>query len=201
MSLVNNIRSMIEESAENIKQMASSEEFIAQFEEIISLLVETYKNGGCLFVAGNGGSAADAQHIVAELVVKLHKNRSPIRAFALTTDSSILTAIGNDYGFDQLFSRQLLAGATEKDIFIAISTSGNSINIINALNVARKIGCKSILLTGKSGGKAKELADLTIAINAQKTHLIQEGHIVIYHQLCHHLEKALVDLGICSYLD
>ena len=201
MNIQSEIQKMIHTSAQSLLQVAENKELLHSFEKSVELIVDSYKKGGCLYVAGNGGSAADAQHIVAELVVRLHRDRNPIKAFAFTTDSSILTAIGNDYDYDQLFSRQVQAAVGENDVFLALTTSGNSPNILNALKACREKGGKSILLSGREGGKAKPLADVSIISPAQETYLIQESHIVIYHQLCYFLELGLVEAGICQYLD
>ena len=132
----------------------------------LSLIIETilncYKDGGKLYIAGNGGSAADAQHMAAEFVSRFNFDRDPLPAEALTVDSSILTAIGNDYNFDKIFSRQIKAKMSKKDIFLAISTSGCSQNIIEALLQCKNMGIQSILLTGENGGIAKEHADYSI---------------------------------------
>ena len=147
------------------------------------------KSGGKLLVAGNGGSAADAQHLVAEFVVRLTVDRPALRAIALTTDSSILTATGNDYGFDQLFSRQLEALGQPGDVFLGISTSGNSENILRALTQTRLIGITSIGLTGNGGGKMRPLCDYNIVIPSSVTMNIQESHLALEHIFCMTVER------------
>ncbi|MFP5520339.1 MAG: SIS domain-containing protein [Bdellovibrionia bacterium] len=189
------------EAANNIQRLQQNQGLVESLAEVANLIVESYKNGGRLYIAGNGGSAADAQHIAAELVAKLSKDRTSIPAFALTVDTSLLTAVGNDYGYDFIFSRQVQGLVKPQDVFLAITTSGNSSNIIKALEEAKKIGAKSVLLTGKDGGKAKamNLADHFIIANGDNTAQIQEAHIVIYHCLCFMIEKALVESGHVKY--
>ncbi|WP_369792211.1 MULTISPECIES: D-sedoheptulose 7-phosphate isomerase [unclassified Lebetimonas] len=148
------------------------------------LCLASLKDGGKILLCGNGGSAADSQHIAAELSGRFKKERKALAGIALTTDTSALTAIGNDYGFEQIFSRQVEALANEDDILIAISTSGNSKNVINAIDYARKTGCKVITLTGKDGGKMKDLGDVNIVIPSYDTPRIQEMHIMVGHMIC-----------------
>jgi D-sedoheptulose 7-phosphate isomerase len=164
---------------------------LASFHAAVDLLVQRYRAGGRLYIAGNGGSAADAQHLAAEFVSKLARDRAPLPAEALTTDSSILTAIGNDYGFDQVFSRQLAGKATGRDLFLGITTSGESPNILQALTHCRAAGLPSIVLTGRGGGRARALADHCIAVPGQATSTIQELHILLAHTLCETVEAAL----------
>ena len=161
------------------------------FEEATNEVIKRYKLGGRLYIAGNGGSAADAQHLAAEFVSKLAKDRNPLHAEALTVDSSILTAIGNDYGFEKIFSRQIIGKLTSKDIFLAITTSGMSQNILEALKVCKEMGIPSILFTGKDGGLAKSLATYTIISPGNSTAIIQEIHILLAHTLCQCVEIEL----------
>ena len=162
-----------------------------QIVELSNMLTELFKNGGKLLVMGNGGSAADAQHFVAEIVGRFKLERRALPAVALTTDTSILTAIGNDYGFESVFSRQVEALANEGDLVIGISTSGNSPNILKALQEARLKGCQTVGLLGKSGGSIKDLCDLALIIPSNDTPRIQEGHITIIHIVCDLMEKAM----------
>ena len=154
------------------------------------LLVHAVKNDRKILIAGNGGSAADAQHIAAELIIRLNKNidRPAIPAIALTTDTSILTAGGNDIGFDNVFARQIQGLGNRDDIFILISTSGNSQNLITAVEMARTKGLKIIGLLGNNGGVLKEFCDISIIIPSKDTQHIQEAHIVVYHILCQNVE-------------
>jgi D-sedoheptulose 7-phosphate isomerase len=176
----------------NAKQlfMQNSEE-LGCFKKAAEEVVKRYKSGGRLYIAGNGGSAADAQHLAAEFVSKLACDRSPLPAEALTVDSSIITAIGNDYGFDKVFARQIEGKVRREDIFLAITTSGKSPNILNALEKCREMGIPSILFTGFDGGLAKQLADYTIIAPGSTTAIIQEVHILLAHSLCESVEIAL----------
>ena len=161
------------------------------FEDATNEVIKRYKLGGRIYIAGNGGSAADAQHLAAEFVSKLAKDRNPLPAESLTVDSSILTAIGNDYGFEKIFSRQIIGKVTSKDIFLAITTSGMSQNILEALKVCKEMGIPSILFTGKDGGLAKALATYTIIAPGNSTAIIQEIHILMAHTLCQCVEMEL----------
>lgn len=191
----------IRQASENLKVLQDSHALHTEFEKMMILLVDTYKNGGALFVAGNGGSAADAQHFVAELVVKLSKDRNPIKAFALTVDTSILTAVGNDFSYDDIFSRQVEGLMSAKDIFMGISTSGNSPNILKSFMMCKKIGAKSILLSGKDGGRAvkENMADINLIAPGPNTARIQEVHEILYHTICLILEKRLIEENVISY--
>jgi len=148
-------------------------------------------SGGKLLLMGNGGSAADSQHIAAELVGRFKKERAAIPAIALTVDSSSLTALGNDYGFEAIFSRQIEALATAKDAVMGISTSGNSQNVIRALNLARNMGAATIGLMGHGGGKMKDCVDICIVVPSDDTARIQEVHITIGHIICEIIEQDL----------
>jgi len=160
-------------------------------ESAVSLLVAAFRNGNKLLVMGNGGSAADAQHFAAEIVGRFKLERRALPALALTTDSSILTAIGNDYGFERLFSRQVEAHAAAGDVVVGISTSGNSPNVQLALQLAAESGCRTIALLGKDGGAIKEVAELALIVPSHDTPRVQEGHITIIHILCDLVEKEL----------
>lgn len=157
----------------------------------VNLAVETIKRGNKIAFLGNGGSAADSQHLAAELVGRFAKDRSPIPALALTTDTSILTAVGNDYGFDEVFSRQVEALLNEGDLLVAISTSGESPNVIKAVLKARSKGVKVVGLTGKGGGHLKNICDVVIVVPSNSTPRIQEVHILIGHLVCEEVERAL----------
>ncbi len=154
------------------------------------LLVHSVKEGNKILIAGNGGSAADAQHIAAELIIRLNKeiDRPAIPAIALTVDTSILTAGGNDIGFENVFARQVQGLGNEGDIFILISTSGNSRNLIKAAEMARNRGLKTIGLLGSNGGELKNYCDRSIIIPGKETQHIQEAHLVVYHILCENVE-------------
>jgi D-sedoheptulose 7-phosphate isomerase len=147
--------------------------------------------GGHLYIAGNGGSAADAQHIAAELTGRFLRDRKPLRALALHGNTSALTAIGNDYGYEQIFARELLAHARPGDVLLVLSTSGNSPNILRAIEAARQCKVVVIGLTGKSGGKMRSACDLCLCVHSESTARIQEMHITIGHAICELLEERL----------
>jgi D-sedoheptulose 7-phosphate isomerase len=160
---------------------------------IAQLTAQQLKSGKKLLIAGNGGSAADAQHLVAEFVIRLTENRAALRAIALTTDTSILTACGNDFGFEQIFARQIEALGQPGDVFLGISTSGNSHNIINALHQARKQDMISIGFSGSGGGKMRDLCDHNVVIPSTITMNIQESHLALEHILCMLTESYFFD--------
>jgi D-sedoheptulose 7-phosphate isomerase len=164
---------------------------ISSIEDAANLCIESINNGGKILLLGNGGSAADAQHIAAELVGRYKVDRKAIPAIAITTDSSILTSISNDYGYSQVFSRQIEALANNIDVVIGISTSGNSKNVINALKAANKIGCKTISLSGSNKGQLAELCNINIIAPSEDTARIQEIHIFIGHTICHLIEEKI----------
>ena len=167
----------------------SMQSLIDPIEKTSKLCINSLQNDGKILLFGNGGSAGDAQHIAAELVCRYKTERKGLSAIALTTDSSIITAIGNDYGFDRIFSRQIEALAKPEDIAIGISTGGTSINVINALKVANVLKCKTIGFSGRDGGKFNELCDINIVVPSYDTARIQEMHILIGHIICHLIEK------------
>jgi len=148
------------------------------------MIRDCLQQNGKLLIMGNGGSAADAQHFAAELVGRYRAERRGLPAIALTTDSSILTAVGNDYGFEQIFSRQVEALARPEDLVVAISTSGNSGNVVAAMRAAKEIGCRSIGLLGRDGGDLRALVDLPLIIAVESTAVVQEMHILLIHLLC-----------------
>ena len=153
------------------------------------LCIDCLRNGGKILIFGNGGSAADAQHIAAELVGRYKTNRKGLSAIALTTDTSSLTSIGNDFGYLHLFNRQVEALANENDVVIGISTGGTSANVISALKLANDLGCKTIGLSGKGGGEFNSLCDVNIIVPSEDTPRIQEMHIVIGHTICHLIDQ------------
>lgn len=187
----NRINSIIEEQIKNLEKLKTNN-YSTELETIINKISDLMKSGGKILIAGNGGSAADAQHFAAEIVGRFVMERKGYPAIALTTDSSILTAIANDYNFDDVFSRQVEALGEQNDIFIGISTSGNSKNIINAVNKAKEMGIYTIGLTGKDGGMMKEICDDSIIFPYHETARIQEHHLMTYHIICEMLEKELV---------
>lgn len=187
--MIDAIKKELLESAEIKRRTAETlSEPIAKAVEVI---IEAFQKGGKLILAGNGGSAADAQHIATEFMVRYKLERRSLGALALTTDTSALTAIGNDYSFEDLFSRQLEGLGNKGDVFIAITTSGKSPNILKAVRVAKAKGIYTIGFTGKGGGLLKDLVDLAITIPSDSTERIQESHITIGHIISNLVEKRL----------
>lgn len=166
-------------------------EMTATIAAAAELISEALKNGKKLLVMGNGGSAADAQHMAAEIIGRFKMERRGLPAIALTTDSSILTAIANDYGFDMVFRRQVEALATEGDVVMGITTSGSSPNVRNALLLAGEMGCRTIGLLGRDGGTIRDCVEIDLTVPAADTPRIQEGHITIIHIICDLVEKRL----------
>lgn len=159
--------------------------------QLAQRMIETLQIGNKLLIMGNGGSAADAQHFAGEIVSRFRMERPGLPAIALSTDTSIITAIGNDYGFERIFSRQVEALAAPGDAVIGISTSGNSPNVLKALEVARAAGCSTIGLLGKDGGSIKACCDIPLIIPSNDTPRVQEGHITVIHILCDLIEQGL----------
>lgn len=182
-----------------INQLQDHRKLMVQIENELSTtianlaqrLIETFQIGNKLLIMGNGGSAADAQHFAGEIVSRFRIERPGLPAIALSTDTSILTAIGNDYGFERVFSRQIEALAAPGDAVIGLSTSGNSPNVYRALEVARQAGCSTIGLLGKDGGSIKELCDIPLIIPSHDTPRVQEGHITVIHILCDLIEQGM----------
>lgn len=185
----NIIKTRIEQSIEVKEKLHDTQ--IENIEKAARMILSSLKNDGKLLVFGNGGSAADSQHIVAELVGRFKKERRALPAIALTVNTSILTAIGNDYGYDAIFSRQIEALAKSGDVALGLSTSGNSKNVIAALNKARTLGAKTVCLTGAGGGAMKDICDLLIAVDSKDTPRVQEAHILIGHILCELIENEI----------
>jgi D-sedoheptulose 7-phosphate isomerase len=163
----------------------------APFQDLVRRAAECVRSGGKLIFFGNGGSAADAQHIATELTIRYISDRKPIAALSLTTDTSALTAAGNDYGFDHIFSRQLEALGKPQDFAIGLSTSGNSPNVLKALETARALGMTTAGLSGRDGGKMPALCDVMLIVPSPSTARIQEMHITLGHLLCGALEQEL----------
>ena len=159
--------------------------------QLVDHIESALANGNKVFFFGNGGSASDSQHLAAEFVVRYYKQRQPLAAIALTTDTSILTAHGNDYSFDTIFDRQIQALAKAGDIAIGLSTSGNSQNVINATHIAKEVGCWTCAFTGATGGQLRDIADLCLQVPSDETARIQEGHIIIGHWICEALDQNL----------
>lgn len=185
------IRQRLEESATVKQEMKADSSFVDLLNRVAQSMIDAYREGHKVLICGNGGSAADAQHIAAELVGKFYLKRDPLPAVSLTVNTSSLTAVGNDFSFNEVFVKQVQALAAKGDVVIGISTSGNSENVILALDEARRKGAISVVLTGKSGGKLKDHADYCLCIPSDDTPRIQEGHITAGHILCEIVEREL----------
>jgi D-sedoheptulose 7-phosphate isomerase len=185
-----NLKKSIEISIlESTKIIKNSSIHISEIEESVNQIIKCLKNGKKIIIFGNGGSAADAQHIVAEFIGRFRLERKSLPAIALTSNSSILTALANDYSYNTIFSRQCEALVEKGDIVIGISTSGNSKNVEKGLNVSKKLGAVTIGLLGSKGGTIKKCCKISIIINSSSTPRIQEAHRTIYHIICEEVEK------------
>jgi D-sedoheptulose 7-phosphate isomerase len=191
MSVETGLIKHLDESAFALAALRQNLNLHSTFDAAFNACLEAYRNQRKILIAGNGGSAADAQHFAGELVSRFYFDRPALAAIALTTDTSILTAIGNDYGYEDVFSRQIQALGQAGDVFIAISTSGNSPNILKAIAQAKAQGLTVIGLTGRTGGKMKALCDLCLCVPSDSTPRIQECHLVLEHTLCACIEEAL----------
>ncbi len=176
-----------------LKSQLLNEEGIKFISQVSEVIISQINNGGKVLLCGNGGSAADAQHFAAEFVGRFMKDRKPLPAVALTTDSSILTAVGNDYNFESVFLRQIRALCTSNDVVIGISTSGNSGNVVEAFKCARSIGAKIVALLGNTGGKCIQYADYNYVVDSCESARIQEVHLLLEHLICEFVEKAYID--------
>jgi D-sedoheptulose 7-phosphate isomerase len=194
--MINYIKEQIQASIDTKQNILKDEALMQTIAQVGRECVDLYKKGKKTLLAGNGGSAADAQHIAAELVGRYGFDRPSIPSIALTTDTSNLTAIGNDYGYDKVFSRQMEGMGSEGDLFIGISTSGNSVNIVNAITAAKEKGVKTVALVGRDGGEMARIADYAIIVPSNDTPRIQESHILIGHMICDIIEKELFGDGV-----
>ena len=185
------IRKYLSESVKVKREILDDSSLLDKIKETASLIIKAYRNRKKLILFGNGGSAADAQHIAGELVNKLKLERSALPALAFTTDTSILTSIANDYDYSRVFARQVEALVEEGDVVIGISTSGSSLNVLKGIEVAKEKGARVIGFTGKDGGKLTQTADLTIEVPSSDTPRIQEAHITILHIICFLVEREL----------
>ena len=185
------IENYIQASINTKQKILNDKNILTTIQNAADAIIKAYKNGKKVLTAGNGGSAGDAQHIAGELVSKFFFDRPGLSAFSLATDTSILTAIGNDYGYEKSFSRQIQANANEGDVFIAISTSGNSKNIVNALLEAKKKNVTTIGLVGQKACEMDTLCDYIIKVPSESTPTIQESHIMIGHIICAIVEEAI----------
>ena len=182
------------ETADNLRAMSQDAALHAAMAKVAEACIAALRNGNKILFAGNGGSAADAQHLAGELVSRFNYDRPGLPAFSLSTDTSVLTAIGNDYGYERLFARQIEAVGNAGDVFIGISTSGRSPNILNALRTARDKGLVTVGLTGRLGGDMPGLCDHCLRASSDLTPRIQEGHISIGHTICYLIEQQLFPL-------
>ncbi len=180
--MINTIKAEFESHQQTIQKVIETME--SDLETASKMAVDTLKNGNKILLFGNGGSAADAQHIAAELTGRYKTERKGLAGIALTTDTSALTAIGNDYGYDRVFDRQVEALANSGDLLIGISTSGNSKNIVNALKLGQELGCKTLGFSGRDGGIMSDVCDLNLVVPSDNTPRIQEMHILFGHTIC-----------------
>ena len=189
--MISYIESQIAQAENLMGKMLADKELLATVSAAANICIDCLKNSGKILLAGNGGSAADAQHIAGEFVSRFMFDRPGLSAIALTTDTSILTAIGNDYGYEKLFARQVQALGRKGDVLIAYSTSGKSPNILEALKAANTADITTIGFTGNRGGPMHDLCDYTLAVPSPDTPKIQEGHLVLGHILCGIVEQSL----------
>lgn len=186
-----NIQHAIEDSIAVKQLILNDKDFLNRIEETIVLCVNSLKLGGKIWFAGNGGSAADAQHLAAELSGRFYLDRKSLPAEALHVNTSFMTAVANDYGFDKVYARMLQGCAHRGDVLVAISTSGNSANILEAVDMAKSLGVHVIAMTGEKGGKLRDRCDILLNVPSNDTPRIQESHILIGHIICEHIEKDI----------
>jgi len=191
MEVSERLKNNLEFSIEAKRRLLEDTETLSIFSRAVETVIERYRSGGRHYIAGNGGSAADAQHLAAEFVSKLARDRAPLPAEALTVDSSILTAIGNDYGFENIFARQVEGKLNPNDVFLGITTSGKLPNILRAVESCQAMGIPTIIFSGRDGGEAKQLADFCMVVLGLATSTIQELYIVLAHTLCESVEMAV----------
>ena len=186
-----NIQHAIEDSIAVKQLILNDKDFLNRIEETIVLCVNSLKLGGKIWFAGNGGSAADAQHLAAELSGRFYLDRKSLPAEALHVNTSFMTAVANDYGFDKVYARMLQGCAHRGDVLVAISTSGNSANILEAVDMAKSLGVHVVAMTGEKGGKLRDRCDILLNVPSNDTPRIQESHILIGHIICEHIEKDI----------
>lgn len=186
-----NIQHAIEESIAVKQFILNDKDFLNRIGETVVLCVNSLKLGGKIWFAGNGGSAADAQHLAAELSGRFYLDRKSLPAEALHVNTSFITAVANDYGFDKVYARMLQGCAHRGDVLVAISTSGNSANILEAVDMAKSLGVHVVAMTGEKGGKLRERCDILLNVPSNDTPRIQESHIMIGHIICEHIEKDI----------
>ena len=186
---MNRIKESIEQSIEVKSKILSDEKLMQSIEDAVNIIVESLRNGGKIHFCGNGGSAADAQHLAAELSGRFYLDRDPLNAEALHCNSSYMTAVSNDFGYDFVYSRIMRASAKKGDVLVGISTSGNSRNIIEAYKTCKELGVNIISLTGETGGLMKDFGGILINVPSNDTPRIQESHIMIGHIICELVER------------
>jgi len=187
------ISDILNDSLNNLQKVISDKGLILEIETITTKIIKAFKDGNKLLLCGNGGSASDAQHIAAELSGRFIKERKPLYAEALHVNSSYMTAVSNDYGFESTYSRMLEAIGKKGDVLIALSTSGNSENVVNAVKMANSLDMLSVGMSGATGGKIKELCQHNIIIPSSNTARIQEAHIIVGHIFCQIIEEKLFE--------
>jgi D-sedoheptulose 7-phosphate isomerase len=181
----------IRESIEAKKELLERQ--LSVIAGLATLLTDTFRSGGKVVLFGNGGSAADAQHVAAEFINRVSLNRPALPAIALTTDTSILTSAGNDFSFDEIFSRQVQALVQRNDVVIGISTSGNSPNVLNGIVAGKEKGSITVGFTGRSGGRLKNMVDICFSVASDSTPRVQEAHITVWHAICEVVERELFE--------
>ncbi|MDH5324064.1 MAG: D-sedoheptulose 7-phosphate isomerase [Gammaproteobacteria bacterium] len=189
--MLEQIKSQLKDSIQTKQQLLNDTQMLETIQKVAQVCIEAYRSGHKLMLAGNGGSAADAQHIAAELVGRFEKDRAGIAAMALTTNSSTMTAVANDYGYNAVFHRQIEAFGQKGDVFIGYSTSGGSANVVAAIQACKQAGIITVGMTGASGGDMLELCDYCVRVPSTNTARIQESHIAIGHVICSLIEEAL----------
>jgi D-sedoheptulose 7-phosphate isomerase len=189
----NVIKKKIQKTIENINKLLRNEQYIKLISDTADVIVYAIKSGNKLMICGNGGSAADAQHIAGEFVCRFYRNRAPMAAIALSTDTSVLTSISNDYSYNDIFNRQVNALGKKGDILLGISTSGSSINVFEAFKAAKEKGIKTILLTGEVEKEIAQISDIVIKTPSTDTPRIQEMHLLIEHIICEIVEKKVFE--------
>lgn len=187
------VQKAIQDSVIVKQKILEQEQLLAETQKVIKLIVDGYRNGKKVLLCGNGGSASDAQHIAAELTGRFYFDRKPLDAEALTANTSHLTAVGNDYSFDEIYARLVEAKGHPGDILIGLSTSGNSPNVVAAIQKGNELGMKTVALTGESGGKLKSLAAFLLNVPSSDTPRIQEAHILLAHIICEQVEKQMFE--------
>ena len=192
---MNRIKESIEQSIEIKSKILSDEKLMQSIEDAVNLIVESLRNGGKIHFCGNGGSAADAQHLAAELSGRFYLDRDPLNAEALHCNSSYMTAVSNDYGYDMVYSRIMRASAKKGDVLVGISTSGNSRNIIEAYKTCEELGVNIISLTGATGGMMKDFGGILLNVPSTDTPRIQESHIMIGHIICELVERRTLNFS------